>query len=99
MRHARVWPEFPTGNGKIDIIISYMGTTYALELKSYTDETGYREALDKAALYGSHLGLLEVSLVFFVEYISDDNREKYEKEYMDPETGVRVMPVFVTTGS
>ncbi len=99
MRHARVWPEFPTGNGKIDIIISYMGTTYALELKSYTDETGYREALDKAALYGKQLGLSEVSLVFFVEYISDENREKYEKEYTDMKDGVRVIPVFVTTGS
>ncbi|MCP4109250.1 MAG: hypothetical protein GY749_27615 [Desulfobacteraceae bacterium] len=98
MRHARVWPEFPTGNGKIDLIISYMGTTYALELKSYTDETGYSEALDKAAFYGKELELLEVSLVFFVEYISDENRKKYEKEYTDTETGVKVMPVFVSTG-
>ncbi len=99
MRDAQVWPEFPTGNGKIDITIRYAGRTYALELKSYTNESGYSKALGKAANYGKQLGLSEVSLVFFVEYIDDANREKYEKEYTDRETGVRVMPVFVVTES
>ncbi len=94
-KYARVWPEFPTGNGKIDLIIEYADQTYALELKSYTDERGYNEALGQAAGYGKQLGLSEVSLVFFVECIDDANREKYEKTYTDGETGVRVRPVFV----
>ncbi|MCP4344499.1 MAG: hypothetical protein GY795_03110 [Desulfobacterales bacterium] len=98
MRHAKVWPEFPTGNGKVDIIIKYADRIYAVELKSYTDETGYNEALNQAARYGKQLELSEVSLVFFVEYIDNTNREKYEKNYTDEETGVRVMPVFVETG-
>ncbi len=99
MRHARVWPEFPTGNGKIDIIIKYAGTVYALELKSYTSESGYNDALVQAAGYGKQLELAEVSLIFFVEYIDETNREKYEKDYQDAETGVRVVPVFVETGN
>ncbi|MDM8524566.1 AAA-like domain-containing protein [Desulfococcaceae bacterium HSG8] len=98
-RHARVWPEFPTGNGKADIIIRYAGQIYVIELKSYTDETGYHEALAQAAGYGKQLGLAEVSLVFFVEYIDDANREKYEKIHTDEETGVLVAPMFVDTGN
>ncbi|MCP4108378.1 MAG: hypothetical protein GY749_23010, partial [Desulfobacteraceae bacterium] len=98
-RHARVWPEFPTGNGKVDIMIHYSGRIYALELKSYTNETGYREALEQAAGYGKQLDLSEVSLVFFVEYIDEASREKYEKNYTDKTTGVLVTPVFVDTGN
>ncbi|MDM8525495.1 hypothetical protein QUF80_19170, partial [Desulfococcaceae bacterium HSG8] len=96
--YARVWPEFPTGNGEIDIVIEYAGRMYALELKSYTHERGYKKALDQAALYGKQLGVTEVSLVFFVEYIDDASRDKYEKAYTDEESGVRVRPIFVDVG-
>ncbi|MDM8550067.1 AAA-like domain-containing protein [Desulfobacterales bacterium HSG2] len=96
--YARVWPEFPTGNGEVDIVIEYAGRRYALELKSYAHERGYKKALGQAAEYGKQLGLSEVSLVFFVEYVDDASREKYEKTYTDEETGVRVMPVFVDVG-
>ncbi|MCP4347932.1 MAG: hypothetical protein GY795_20710 [Desulfobacterales bacterium] len=98
-RRAKVWPEFPTGNGAVDIIIKYAGRIYALELKSYTDEAGYSDALDQAVRYGKQLELSEIFLVFFVEYIDDANREKYEKEYTDKESSVLVIPVFVETGN
>jgi len=99
IKKARVWPEFPTGNGKIDILIDYKNRMYALEVKSYTDEIGYNEALEQAACYGKQLKLSEIALVFFVEYIDDANREKYEKAYSNEATGVRVKPVFVETGN
>ncbi|MGE0087311.1 MAG: AAA-like domain-containing protein [Desulfococcaceae bacterium] len=98
MKRAQVWPEFPTGNGKIDILIRYADRMYAVELKTYTDEHGYKEAVAQAARYGKQLGLAEISLVFFVEYIDDANREKYEKDYEDAESVVRVETVFVATG-
>ncbi|MDM8549846.1 AAA-like domain-containing protein [Desulfobacterales bacterium HSG2] len=98
-KYAQVWPEFPTGNGEVDLVIRYEGHVYALELKSYTDERGYREALGQAARYGRQLRLSEVSLVFFVEYIDDANREKYERDHTDEESGVLVMPMFVDTGN
>ncbi len=72
--------------------------TYGLELKSYTDETGYKEALVQAASYGRKLGLAEIFLVFFVEYVDDENRKKYEADYLDGKTGVKVIPVFIETG-
>jgi hypothetical protein len=96
-RRGQVFPEFPTGNGKIDLIIRYAGKVYGLELKSFTDDFGYREALKQAADYGRQLGLSEISLVSFIEVIDDANREKYESVYVDDETQVTVQPVFVET--
>ncbi len=96
---ADVIPEFPTGNGKVDIIIRHAGKTYALELKSYRDKSFYKEALKHAALYGKQLELKEVYLIFFVEYVDDENRKKYEADYLDKASGIKVMPIFVETGN
>ncbi len=98
-KYAKVWPEFPTGNGKADLIVVYEGKTYAIELKSFTDRRGYDDALIQAARYAKQLGLSEIVLVFFVEFIDEANRGKYEKTYTDPETGVSTKPVFVATGN
>ncbi|MCP4344286.1 MAG: hypothetical protein GY795_02020 [Desulfobacterales bacterium] len=97
-KKAVIWPEFPTGNGAIDLIIRYAGRIYGLELKSYTDESDYRKALKQAAQYASTLKLDIIHLVVFVEYINDEYRMKYEKDYIDENTGIKVVPVFVATG-
>ncbi len=94
-----MWPEFPTGNGQIDLIVTYNGRTYGIEVKSFSDEFAYREALDQAAAYGDQLGLSEITLAFFVEYVDDANREKYEKDHLNEKFGVLVIPVFVETGN
>jgi hypothetical protein len=95
---ANVYPEFPTGNGKIDVIIRYQDKRYGLELKSYSNEREYRNALEQAARYGRESHFTEIWLISFVEYVDDATRQKYEKEYHDQETGVKVMPLFVETG-
>ena len=96
--HGEIYPEFPTGNGKIDLIIKYKEKTYGIELKTYTDRPAYKDALQQAAKYGKQLGLKEISLIFFVESIDDENRKKYETDFEDEETGVKVEAVFVATG-
>jgi hypothetical protein len=96
-RRGQVFPEFPTGNGKIDLIIRYAGKVYGLELKSFTDDFGYREALKQAANYAQQLGLSEIALVCFVEVVDDATREKYEAVYVNEETEVTVQPIFVET--
>ena len=58
---------------------------------------GYKKALKKAAKYGNQLGLKEISLIFFVETIDDESRKKFETDFEDKETGVRVEPIFVET--
>lgn len=96
---AKVFPQFPTGNGKIDIIIRYKDRVYGIELKSYTDYGGYKTALEQAARYGEQLSLKEILLVFFVEAINQETREKYETLYLDKVSGVKVIPIFVETGN
>jgi hypothetical protein len=91
------YPEFPTGNGKVDILMRYAGQSYGLEVKSYRTPRQYREALGQAARYGQQLGLTEITLAFFVERVDDASRQKYEVRYVDAETGVAVTPVFVVT--
>ena len=93
-----MWPEFPTGNGEIDLIIEYGGTRYGLELKSFTNERNYRESLRQAARYGKSLGLSVIWLIVFVEHIPDEYREKHERDYVDEKTRVTVKPVFAATG-
>ncbi len=98
-KRGRVWPEFPTGNGQIDLIINYNGRTYGIEVKSFSDEFAFNEALDQAAAYGDQLGLSEITLAFFVESVDEANRRKYEKNHLNEELGVKVIPVFVETGA
>ncbi|QTA90870.1 AAA-like domain-containing protein [Desulfonema magnum] len=96
---TKIWPEFPTGNGKVDILIEHGGKLYALELKSYKDKPAYSRALEQAAQYGKELSLKVIYLVVFVEHIDDKYRNHYEKDYQDENTGVTVVPVFVATGN
>ncbi|MBN1486779.1 MAG: AAA-like domain-containing protein [Anaerolineae bacterium] len=96
--NGRVIPEFPTGNGKVDLLIEYVGQQYAIEIKSYANLRAYKLALEQAARYGGQLGLNEITLVLFIEAIDKQNREKYEVAYVDTQTGVSVNPVFVVTG-
>jgi hypothetical protein len=98
-RKGRVFPEFPTGNGKIDLLVHYRDNIYGIELKSFTDRAGYREALEKAALYGRQLKLPEIYLVTFVESIDEDTRQVYESDFHDETGGVTVKPIIIRTGA
>ncbi|MDM8527727.1 AAA-like domain-containing protein [Anaerolineales bacterium HSG24] len=96
---SHVYPEFPTGNGKIDLIIKHAGKMYGLEVKSFSNQYGYDKGLIQAAKYGQKLGLSEITLGLFVEAVDEANRKKYEVVYQDTDTGVTVKPVFVVIGS
>jgi len=94
-----VLPEFPTGNGQIDLLIYHGGATYGLEVKSFANRAEYDKALVQAAKYAQRLNTPDIWLVLFIEVIDDDNRQKLEKPYVDPTYGVTVHPIFVTIGS
>jgi hypothetical protein len=94
-KKCQVWPEFPTGNGKIDLLIQYASKLYGIELKSYTDESAYYAAIDQAADYAQQLKTDQISLVFFVDAIDDSIRNKYEIEHIAPDTGVKVEIIFI----
>ncbi len=97
-REGRVLPEFPTGNGKIDLLIRHGQSSYGIELKSFTDHASFRKALAQAARYGKQLGLKEIFLVTFVEGLDKKTRGTFETDVPDPETGVTVKPFFIETG-
>jgi predicted type IV restriction endonuclease len=78
---AQIQPEFPTGNGAIDLLIRHAGKLFGLELKGFANQREYRKALIQAAKYGKQLGLTEIGLVLFVEVVDDKNRQKFEKDY------------------
>jgi hypothetical protein len=94
-KEAQVQPEFPTGNGKIDLLIRHARQLFGLELKSFANIRQYQEALTQAVDYGKKLGLSEIWLVLFIETVDDKNRQRFEVDYS--ETGVTVHPVFVQT--
>lgn len=95
---ARVYPEFPTGNGKVDLVIYYKKRVYAIEVKSFRDIRTFREALPKAAHYGQQLGLKEITLVLFVESFDEKKLQDLQTDFRDPQAGVTVKPVIIRTG-
>jgi len=95
---AQVFPEFPTGNGAIDLLIRQAGQLFGLELKSFANQPSYRKALIQAAKYGHQLGVTSIWLVLFIETVDETNRQRFEVDYTDTKTGVTVHPLFVQTG-
>ncbi len=79
-KNARVIPEFPTGNGKIDLLILYGNKCYGLELKSFSDLTELNKSIIQAAGYGKTLGLNTITLVMFVDrLIPAEVKERYAR--------------------
>lgn len=95
---VQIVPEFPTGNGAIDLLIRYAGQLFGLELKSFANQASYRKALKQTAKYAKKLGVTAIWLVLFVETVDDQNRQRFESDYTD-QNGVVVHPLFVQTGS
>ncbi|NIM80923.1 MAG: hypothetical protein GTN53_21560 [Candidatus Aminicenantes bacterium] len=93
-RGVEVIPEFPTGNGKIDLILKYREKIYALELKSFKEMYDYRKGIDQAAEYGRRLGLKEIVLLIFVE-LSEEEVKELEQEIEKPGIKVIVIPIGV----
>ncbi len=96
-RKIHVYPEFPTGNGKVDLLIQRGARRYALELKSFRDSTAYKDAIKQAASYAQQLGLEQIDLLFFIDTIDENSRQRLEKDVNDTETGITVSITFIET--
>ena len=91
-RGVEVIPEFPTGNGKIDLILKYRERVYALELKSFKEMYDYEQGIKQAAEYGRQMGLSEIVLLVFVE-LNEDEVKELDQEIEKPGIKVIVIPV------
>ncbi|MCP4156594.1 MAG: AAA family ATPase [bacterium] len=93
-RGISVIPEFPTGNGKIDLTLKYGSRVYAIELKSFKDMYDYRQGIEQAARYGIQLGLEEIVLLVFVE-LKEEEVKELEQIISKPGINIIVIPVAV----
>jgi len=93
-RGVEVIPHFPTGNGKIDLILKYREKIHALELKSFKDMYAYEKGIEQAAEYGRQMGLTEVAFLVFVE-LTEAEAKQLEKEVVKNGVKVTVLPVAI----
>jgi hypothetical protein len=93
-RGVEVLPEFPTGNGKIDLILKYRDKVYALELKSFKDMYDFRRGIEQAAEYGRQLGLKEIVFLVFVE-LKEEEVKELEQQIDKPGIQVIVIPIAI----
>ena len=89
-RGVEVIPQFPTGNGKIDLILKYREQIYALELKSFKNIYTFEKGIEKAAEYGRQIGHKEVFFLVFVE-LTEEEAKQLEKEV--EKDGIKVISI------
>jgi hypothetical protein len=89
-REVEVIPQFPTGNGKIDLILKYREKIYALELKSFKNIYMFEKGIDQAAEYGRQMGLKEIFFLVFVE-LTEEEAKQLEKQV--EKNGVKVISI------
>ncbi|MFM7200364.1 MAG: hypothetical protein ACKO6N_06200, partial [Myxococcota bacterium] len=70
--HATVAPEFPTGNGKVDLHIKWRERAYVLEVKSFRDVASLKQDRLQTLRYAKQLGLNEALLVIFVDGVAQE---------------------------
>ena len=73
-------PEFPTGNGKVDIHLKCGDKQGIIEVKSFVNAHQAKSDREKAAWYAKSLGLHNVTLVMFVSVGDDARLEKLSGE-------------------
>ncbi len=65
-RRASVSPEFPTGNGKVDLVVRSRHGMGVIEVKSFVDMYELGRGYAQTAGYAKKLGLSEATMVVFV---------------------------------
>ena len=93
-----VIPEFPTGNGKIDLLVRYRECIYGLELKSFAAMAQLKDAIVQAGRYGRSMGLAAITLAVFVERPLPEDKKPLFAEPFCSGDGARVEVVFLVVG-
>jgi hypothetical protein len=91
-RGVEIIPQFPTGNGKIDLILKYREQIYALELKSFKNMYTFEKGIDQAAAYARQMGLKEIVFLVFVE-LTPEEAKQLEQDV--EKSGIKVIVIAV----
>ncbi len=92
-RRAVVSPEFPTGNGKIDLHIRHEAKQGLIEVKSFVDVYQLDKDKLKTANYAKQLGLSEVTMAVFIPVLDEDILASLSKTELHD--GVQVTVVMI----
>ena len=93
---STISPEFPTGNGKVDLHIEYQGKKGIIEVKSFTNANDAKLARKQASNYAKHTGYSDVTVAMFAPF-TDENilNQLSVKETID---GIDVTVVVIGQG-
>jgi AAA-like domain len=86
-------PEFPTGNGKVDIHIRCNGKKGIIEVKSFVDMSETRKGTEQAAAYARSLNLNSVTLALFVPVDDEAVLAKLSGEHQNSGVTVTVVAI------
>jgi len=79
---STISPEFPTGNGKVDLHIEYQKKKGIIEVKSFTNANDARLARKQAADYAKHSGYPDVTLAMFAPFTDEDILKQLLSNYL-----------------
>jgi hypothetical protein len=65
-QECSISPEFPTGNGKVDLHLRWRNHRSLIEIKSFVDMRGLEKGLRQAAEYACQAGLDAVTVAVFM---------------------------------
>ncbi len=65
-RRCVISPEFPTGNGRVDLHLKCGGKRGIIEVKSFSNFSELEDSKEQAARYSAELGMNSVTLAVFV---------------------------------
>ncbi|MEA3414635.1 MAG: AAA-like domain-containing protein [Thermodesulfobacteriota bacterium] len=80
-RRCVISPEFPTGNGKVDLHLRCNEKQGIIEVKSFVDFSELKRSRKQAAEYAGSLELDEVTIALFVPVTEEDVLEKLSGEH------------------
>ncbi|MFM7203132.1 MAG: hypothetical protein ACKO6N_20280 [Myxococcota bacterium] len=69
---ATIVPEFPTGNGKVDLHVKWQQFSYIVEVKSFRKSYLVKQDRLQTLRYAKQLGLNEALLVIFVDGVAQE---------------------------
>jgi len=91
--YAAVSPEFPTGNGAVDLHIRTGEAEAIIEVKSFANLRQLSSSREQAARYAASLGLDSVTLALFVASKDEEVLRKLSGETTIDNTRVFVVPI------
>ncbi|MCP4349611.1 MAG: hypothetical protein GY795_29370 [Desulfobacterales bacterium] len=92
-RRCTVSPEFPTGNGRVDLHLRCGEKRGIIEVKSFTNLSEAKEARKQAAKYAKQIGLNAVTLALFIPVEDESVLEQLSGE--EDVDGVKVTIVAI----